>query len=158
MPPEAEDQKETQQPKSSRMKILVVIAAALVLLAGGGAGAYYKFFMVAPSGGETSQNTQEPVIEEMDTFLVNLSDPGGKRFLKATIKVKMNSRQSGAEFRERIFEMRDLILMIFTSKEVEEITRPEDKMSLKQEIMAAINRGLRKGQVQDIYFTEFLIQ
>jgi len=36
--------------------------------------------------------------------------------------------------------------------------KPEDKVALKKQIMETINRALQKGQVLDVYFTEFLVQ
>jgi flagellar FliL protein len=62
------------------------------------------------------------------------------------------------ECKLRNFEMRDLILMLLTSKESDEVSRPEDKLVLKKQIIEALNRILRKGQALDVYFTDFLIQ
>jgi flagellar FliL protein len=94
----------------------------------------------------------------MDTFMVNLADPGGKRFLKATMKLRVSSPHVAEECKLRSFEIRDLVLMILTSKESEEIIKPEDKMILKKQVIEALNRTLRKGQALDVYFTEFLVQ
>jgi flagellar protein FliL len=158
MPPKAEEQKETQQPKSSKKKLLIIIVLAVILLGGGGAAAYWKFFMKAETSEKSSPKPEHSVIQEFDTFIVNLRDPGGKRFLKLAMKAKLDGLPLSEEFKSRSFEMRDMILTILSSKETEDITSPEDKLSLKQEIIAALNRSLQKGQVQDVYFTEFLIQ
>lgn len=157
-----EEQKENQAPaKSSKMKILIPVLA-LLILAGGGAGAYFKFFAnstkTEEGQKEKEKETAEPILKEMDTFIVNLSDPGGKRFLKITMKARLDSQQASNEFTSRIFEFRDAILMILSAKESEEVSKPSDKLTMKQEIITAINRSMKKGQVQDIYFTEFLIQ
>ena len=50
------------------------------------------------------------------------------------------------------------MLTLLTSKESEDIMRPEDKLALKKQIMETLNRMLQKGQALDVYFTEFLIQ
>lgn len=160
MPPEEDEQQQAHpKPKSSKMKIIIPVVLVLVL-AGGGAFAYFKFFM--PHGPQqASEAAKKPdviIIHEMDTFIVNLSDSGGKRFLKVAMKAKMSSQAGEEEFKARNFELRDIILTILTSKETEEIVRPEDKASLKQQIIAALNRSLHKGQVEDLYFTDFLIQ
>ena len=157
MPSEAEDQKESPKPKSSLKKILILVVA-VVLLAAGGAGAYFKFFAHSQKAEEKPKEQEQAILKEMDTFIVNLSDPGGKRFLKLTMKARMNSLQGSDEFTARVFEMRDIILMILSSKEYEDISKPSDKLALKQELITAINNVMRKGQVQDLYFQEFLIQ
>jgi flagellar protein FliL len=158
MPPKvAEEPKEPQeQPKSSK-KLILIIAIAVILLGAGGAGAYFKFFKKSDTT-ESHSKPEHSVIQEFDTFIVNLRDPGGKRFLKLALKAKLDGLPVSEEFKSRIYEMRDMILMILSSKETEDISNPEDKLALKQEIMTALNRGLHKGQVQEIYFSEFLIQ
>lgn len=157
MPPEDEQQQAPPKPKSSMMKILIPVILVLVL-AGGGAFAYLKFFK---SSGHTEEAPKKPeviIIHEMDTFIVNLSDPGGKRFLKITMKAKMSNAESNEEFTARNFELRDAVLTVLTSKESDEIITPEDKAALKQQLIACLNKLLHKGQVEDLYFTDFLIQ
>ena len=60
----------------------------------------------------------------MDTFLVNLADPGAKRYLKVAIKARLDSTKLAEEFKSRSFEMRDVVLMILTSKAVDDISTP----------------------------------
>ena len=158
MPPKVEEEKEPQQQPKSSKKLIIIIAAAVILLGAGGAGAYFKFFKKAESGEHSPSKSENYVIQEFDTFIVNLRDPGGKRFLKLAMKAKLDGLPVSEEFKSRIFEMRDMVLMILSGKETEDISSPEDKLSLKHEIVATLNRSLHKGQVQDIYFTEFLIQ
>ena len=156
MPPE-EEQKEIQEKPKSK-KLLIILPLLVVLLGGGAAGAYFKFVRPPDEGTEGKKQEESLAYYEMDTFMVNLADQGGKRFLKAMIKVRVSSPQVAEECKLRNFEMRDLVLMLLTSKECEEVIRPEDKLVLKKQIMEALNRTLRKGQALDVYFTEFLVQ
>jgi flagellar FliL protein len=156
MPPE-EEQKEVQEKPKSK-KLLIIIPLLVVLLGGGGAGAYFKFVRTPNESTEEKKQIEEAVYYEMDTFMVNLADHGGKRFLKATIKLKVNSPNVVEECKVRNFEIKDLMLTLLTSKESEDIMRAEDKQALKKQIMETLNRMLQKGQALDVYFTEFLIQ
>jgi len=156
MPPE-EEQKEVQEKPRSK-KILIIIPLLLVLLGGGGAGAYFKFVRGPGESTEGKKQTESAVYYEMDTFMVNLADQGGKRFLKATIKLKMSSPSVMEECKSHNFQMRDLVLTLLSSKECEEVMSPEDKVVLKKQIMETLNRMLQKGQALDVYFTEFLVQ
>lgn len=159
MAADEKDEKESEQ-KSSPLKLILIIVVALGLLGGGGFFAYSKFFAKHGGEGEGSHAAVEaaPVIQELDTFLVNLSDPGGKRYLKLTMRLKLSGPPVAQEFTNRNFELRDMILMILSAKEFADIASPEDKAALKQEILAQLNQSLKQGQVQDIYFTEFLVQ
>lgn len=152
-----DESKEVEQTKSSSKKMILITALAVMLAGGGGFFAYTKFFQ---KDGEAHAKAPVslPVIQELETFLVNLSDPGGKRYLKLTMKAKLSGKELQEEFAARTFEIRDAVIMLLSSKEFEEIAKPEDKATLKQEIMYQINRLVQRGQVQDIYFTEFLVQ
>lgn len=157
MSPE-EEQKEEVQVKPKSKKLLIILPLIVVLLGGGAAGAYLKFFRTPAEGAVEKKHEENFIYYEMDTFMANLADPGGKRFLKATVKVRVSSPQALEECKMRGFEMRDLILMLLTGKESDEIIRTEDKQALKKQMIEAFNRILRKGQALDVYFTDFLIQ
>lgn len=160
MPPQVEEQQNEQEqspPKSSGKKKLLIPLIALVLLGGGGTGAYLKFFHSSGSS-EAKTAPETAVIKDMDTLIVNLADSNEKRYLKVTMKAKLNSKAAEEEFTARNFEMRDIILMILSGKSVDDVATPEDKLQLKQDLITSLNHALKKGQVQDIYFTEFLIQ
>ena len=156
MPPE-EDQKEVQEKPKSK-KLLIILPLLIVLLSAGAAGAYFKFF-AAPNEGTVEKKQEESIVYyEMDTFMANLADQSGKRFLKATLKVKVSSPPVMEECKLRGFEMRDLILTLLASKESEEILSPDDKLVLKKQILETLNHALRKGQALDVYFTDFLVE
>jgi flagellar FliL protein len=156
MPPEEEQKKVQEKPKSK--KLLIIIPLLLVLLGGGGAGAYFKFVRAPDENSEEKKQIENAVYYEMDNFMVNLADVGGKRFLKATIKLKVSSPGVMEECKLRNFEIRDRVLTLLSSKECEEVMKPEDKLALKKQIMETLNRLLQKGQALDVYFTEFLVQ
>jgi len=156
MPEEEQQTKVQEKPKSK--KLLIILVILVVLLAGGGAGAYFKFFKAHKESAELKKQEEVPVYHELDTFMVNLADSGSKHFLKAAIKLKVSSHLGGEECKVRGYEIRDTILTVLTSKESEDIVKPEDKMALKKQIMEALNHILQKGQVLDVYFTDFLIQ
>ena len=158
MPPrETDENKEVEQSKSSSKMLIIVIALTALVAGGGGFFAYTKFFK-EDSSAHAKSSAAEPVIHEMDTFLVNLSDAGGKRYLKLTMKAKLSDKEAQAEVAGKNFEIRDAVIMLLSSKEFQEIAKPEDKATLKQEVIFQLNRLLQQGQVQDVYFTEFLVQ
>jgi flagellar FliL protein len=145
-----------EKKKSSLVKIIILVVA-VAALGGGGFFAYLKFFKKAPDS--SKQPVVEPaVMQEMGTFLVNLADPGGKRYLKVTIQFELSNAKVGTELARRTVEVRDKIIMLLSSKEYEEIGNPTGKMTLKKELINQMNRFLQDGQVKEIYFSEFLVQ
>jgi flagellar FliL protein len=155
MASEEEEKEVKEQPKSK--KLLIVAAILVLLLSAGGAAAYFKFIKTPT---EKTEETKEvpSAIYEMDTFMVNLADPGGKRFLKATMKLKVSSSEVSEECKLRNFELRDQVLIMLSNKETLELVSTDDKLALKRQLIEVLNRALRKGQILEIYFSDFLIQ
>jgi flagellar FliL protein len=149
---------EVEQPKSSSLKKLIIIGVIVLLAGGGGAFAWFKFFKKEPVETVAKPEVAETVVQDVETFLVNLSDPGGRRYLKLTMKAKLNNKRVAEEFAQHAIEIKDSVLTLLSSKEFAEISTAEDKATLKQEILQRMNRLLGQGQVQEIYFTEFLVQ
>uniref|UniRef100_A0A832A2H2 Flagellar protein FliL n=1 Tax=Desulfacinum infernum TaxID=35837 RepID=A0A832A2H2_9BACT len=166
MPPkkkEAEEKvpaaEQTPKKKSPILKILIAVVA-LGLLGGGGFFAYTKFFAKgdSPKEAQATPVAAKPVVKNMETFLVNLADPGGERYLKVTMQLSLNSEAASQEIDARMAELRDSVLMLLSSKEYDDISTLSGKLALKKTLMSTINRLLKQGTVQDIYFTEFLVQ
>jgi flagellar protein FliL len=145
-----------EKKKSSLVKIIILVVAVAVL-AGGGFFAYLKFFK-KPQTEPKKPVVEQTVIQEMGTYLVNLADPGGKRYLKITMQFELTNAKVSQELARRTVEIRDKIIMLLSSKEYEEIGNPTGKMTLKKELINQLNRVLQDGQVKEIYFTEFLVQ
>jgi flagellar FliL protein len=144
---------------AGRGKLLLVVAA-VVLLAGGGGAAWW---LLGPRGA-TAKPVEEvapkdPLVGAMlplDTFIANLADEDGKRYLKASLQVEFFASKAPEEFKTP--QVRDLLLTLFSSKQFAEIRTPEGKAVLREEIINRMNRVLRKDLVKAVYFTEFIVQ
>jgi flagellar protein FliL len=151
------DPEGSQEKKKSSLLKLIILVVLLAALGGGGFFAYLKFF----KGGAHEENqpqVEQSVSQEMGTFLVNLTDPGGKRYLKVTMQFEITGAKVGTELAKRNIEVRDMIILLLSSKEYEEIGSASGKMTLKKELITRLNKMLHDGQVKEIYFTEFLVQ
>ena len=94
----------------------------------------------------------------LDTFIVNLADEGGKRYLRITMDLELTSGISEGEVEKRLSQMRDSILMVLPSKRFEEIRTLEGKTNLRNEIIASLNGLFGQESISNIYFTEFVVQ
>ena len=94
----------------------------------------------------------------LDTFIVNLADEGGKRYLRITMDLELTSGISEVEVEKRLSQMRDSILMVLPSKRFEEIRTLEGKTNLRNEIIASLNGLFGQESISNIYFTEFVVQ
>jgi len=90
--------------------------------------------------------------------VVNLNDPGGKRYLKTDIELEYTSEEVGVELQRRLPQLRDLILLQLSSKGLDDIQSVDGKIALRRELIQRINQTLTSGKVRNLYFTEFVIQ
>lgn len=97
-------------------------------------------------------------IYKMESFLVNLMDPAQLRYLKITLHVESNQEKPNEEYEKRLPQLRDAILIILSSKNYKDIMDSEGKTSLREEIKTKMNQLLVDLKVQNIYFTEFVVQ
>lgn len=160
-------QKEEQK-KGSPLKLIIILVVALAGLGGGGFFAYAKFFKAKPPAAEAGEShgqqagghaqPEKLVIYDWEPIMVNLADPGGKRYLKLNMKVELTNEKALEELKNRGFQLKDAMLMLLSGKEFDDISTASGKQALKQETIAQVNKILKLGQVREIYFTDFIVQ
>jgi len=150
-------------------KNLIIIAGVAVLVLGVIAGGFFMLWTKLSSldkpqeAGAVQPETQAqkpsigPVFP-LDSFIVNLSDQGGKRYLRVTMTLELSDPKIAEQLTPRLPQVRDAILMILPNKKVEELQTTEGKHALRTELMAKLNEMAGNGSVKNIFFTEFVIQ
>jgi flagellar FliL protein len=98
------------------------------------------------------------ILYSLGTFIVNLADQGGKRYLRATIDVEYNNESLTEEIEKRLPQIKDSILMILPTKTFEDVNSVEGKNGLREEIITKLNSFFSAESITTIYFTEFVIQ
>ncbi|MFH1075384.1 MAG: flagellar basal body-associated FliL family protein [Pseudomonadota bacterium] len=106
----------------------------------------------------TLKKEEEKVTHEFSSFIVNLQDTGGKRYLKANIVVELESLAVDKEVEMKDAQLRDAILILLSSKKFEDIKQLEGKLQLRSELIFKINQLLVTGKANALYFTEFVVQ
>ena len=94
----------------------------------------------------------------LDTFIVNLADKGGKRYLRITIDLELDSNELESEIEKRLPQVRDSILTILPTKRFEDIRSADGKTMLRDQMLERINSLLARGHLTNIYFKEFVVQ
>jgi flagellar FliL protein len=151
----------------SKKNIIIIVGVVLIVLAVIGGG----FFMLwqklstldkpqeesGRSSEKSSHGGMGPVFA-LDSFIVNLSDQGGKRYLRVTMGLELGDPKLAEELTKRLPQVRDSILMTLPSRKVDELQTAEGKSALRAEIVSNLNELLGKDTVKKIYITEFVIQ
>lgn len=152
-------------------KILVLLIGVLmVLMMGMGGGLFLMWNKLsaislqanANAGVQTGQGLTAKQslgpIYPLNTFIVNLADKGGKRYLRVSIDLELENSEMQEEVVKRLPQVRDSILMILPSKRFDDISSVDGKVALRDEILATLNGFLTQGQITKIYFREFVVQ
>lgn len=94
----------------------------------------------------------------LDDFIVNLISDGNKKYLKVNMTLELSGEELAAELDTKQDAIRSLIIDILTDKSVEEISTVKGKDKLKEQIADSLNERLSDGQIDNVYFTKFVVQ
>jgi flagellar FliL protein len=94
----------------------------------------------------------------LDTFTVNLLSENGRRYLKVQMNLELSGEELGIELDTRKAVIRDIIIRLLSSKSLEEISTSKGKEKLKDQIVDQLNMRLSDGKINNVYFTEFVVQ
>lgn len=151
------------EPKK-KSKMMLIISLALILLLGVGGGFFvYTTFMGSDDKAEELPKEGEDlnVVGEMVTFgefVVNLSDPKGKRYLKCKISVEVDSIEAMERVQKIEPKLRDIVIMLLTSLAFEEVMTPEGKIRIRDELLERFNQAARPDRMKNLYFSDFVVQ
>lgn len=174
------DTKDEKPAGKKKSKLMLIIIGAVVL-GGGGFGAF-KFL----GGSETSaasavaldahgkpipdgnskdgakpaaagdKRKKKVIIRE--PAVVNLRQSNGTRYLKVRIGLEITDDAVAEEMRELDAQISDHINERLSVCDISQMDNIAGRNKMKRELITGINELLKKGIVEKIYFTEFVIQ
>jgi flagellar FliL protein len=92
----------------------------------------------------------------LETFLVNLAGSRGTKLIKINMELEVNGEGVLEEIEKRKPQIRDIIIILLSSKTYQQISTKDGKELLRDEIRDRVNPFLTKGQIKRVYFTEFI--
>ncbi|SHI39970.1 Flagellar basal body-associated protein FliL [Clostridium cavendishii DSM 21758] len=150
-----ETKKEEKKAKGGAGKFIIIIFVVAVIVAGGTFAGVYMYMK-----GQTNTVVKEAYYDLKDEFLVNLSDEGGKSYVKAKVSVAYNEKDKsfGAGLDAQKAVLRDSIITFFKTKSSKELTDPKSSEAIKKELTSAINKKLSDGQLTNVLFQDLTVQ
>lgn len=161
-----------EKKKSGKLKWIIL----LVLLLAIGAGAFFAWPIVQEKllgGGDAPANAttqaQEPGAQPMapagetemvtlPTFVVNLADPLGRRYLKLTLSVEVASKEAAETLNQSEAKVRDAVILLLSSKTFADLSSIDAKLELKDQIVKRLNQIMGGSSILRVYFTEMVVQ
>ena len=93
----------------------------------------------------------------METFLVNLAGSRGGKLARINMELEVSTAEVQEEIDKRKPQIRDISMILLSSKTFQQISSREGKEQLRGEIRDTVNPFLTKGQIKRVYFTEFIL-
>lgn len=142
-----------------RLKILLFVLIPVII-------GLIVFFVIkagwfGPILGNTEQKAAAAPKEltySLGDFMVNLDEPGYKRYIKVKVFVGYTNSKLEAEFAEKVPQIGDAISGILRAKKLDDVNTPDKTDIVKKEIKDKINTILSTDKLINIYFKEILIQ
>ena len=91
-------------------------------------------------------------------FQTNLADQGARRYIRLKIYLGSNDRSLAKEVERREPELRSVIITILRSTKVSDLEGGEGMDLLKSNILEQSNALILSGEIEDVFFDEFIIQ
>lgn len=118
------------------------------------AGGLYRLTRIS---GSTAVKAKENVLA-LEPFLVNLADPAGKRYTRASVVVEAASAADAGVIRNDKPKTRNAVIMLLSSKSYEDIKSAEAKLKLKDEVRDALNKVFGREIARRVYIADMVIQ
>ncbi|MEO7103725.1 MAG: flagellar basal body-associated FliL family protein [Gemmatimonadaceae bacterium] len=108
--------------------------------------------------GEAKKGEAAPSIYQLDNLVMNPASSGGAHFLLMSVALQVKDPSTLETMKGRDAELRDSILRLFSSKNIDQITASNARDTLSVELLAVLDKMFGKGTVSKIYFPQFVIQ
>ncbi|WP_244834844.1 flagellar basal body-associated FliL family protein [Clostridium sp. BJN0001] len=158
------DNVEKGKEKKGKSKILFVLMFLLGLLVVAGVtfGATYMIF--ANSGSSSSEKAvPNNVYVDLGENTVNLLDENSKRYAKFQVSVGYNSddksnKKLPDELKNNIAVVKDAVTFYMKSKNADFVLDPSNEEEMKKDMITSINKQLTKGRIDDVKFSNLIVQ
>jgi flagellar FliL protein len=94
----------------------------------------------------------------LEPFIVNIYDGQELRYLKVKVELEMASPSVKMLLDPRQAQIRDAILVLLTTKTLQDVQDLNGKNQLREEILTSMNKIVPPGKVTRVYFTDFVVQ
>jgi flagellar basal body-associated protein FliL len=129
-----------------------VLACALMV----GGGWYWNSRTAPPAAQGAATETVKSTLH-LETFVLNLAGPDQRSYLRVGIDLGLG-REMGKGENAPVAEARDTILSVLGQYRAEDLQDEKGKAKLKADVLKALQEKIPGLGVEEVYFTEFLIQ
>lgn len=144
------------------LKVLIILMIVMIIVTGIFSYVFMTYF-AARNNGEQSAESPDGKNEEigptytLGEYVVNLSGTDGYQFIRADVVVEVNQKKVIDELERRSPQIKDIVIATLREQEIEDIEDPAAGV-IKDQILNRINQVLTTGEIQRVWFTQFVVQ
>ena len=131
--------------KKSKLTLIIAIVAVLIVAAAGAAW-YFLGRAGADDEEEPRASSKPAVFLPVDQFTVNLQPEDGSQFLQVAMTLKVVDQDTADAIKSLLPEVRSRVLLLLSSKKASQLTSPEGKTKLAEEIIGEVEAPLPHGK------------
>ena len=142
-----------------RRKGLLIVGLATLVIAG--IGSVITWRLTARTVTAAAPAAAEPGMVAFEPFVANLADPGGTRFVRAGIRLVVDSADAARRTQSnelQVMRIRAAILDALSRETADRLVTADGKAALKQAITARVEPLLEHAKVIDVLFSDFVVQ
>lgn len=113
----------------------------------------------APADGEPKKIAKgEKATVPLAKVIVNVKDTQATRYLMSSYTLVGKGEEFKTTIEANMEQIRDVAATVLSTKNIQELEKPDARNIIKAELISTINTALGKPAVKEIYVTEFVIQ
>jgi flagellar FliL protein len=160
-----------EQPASEKKKLskkkLILFAAPLLLLAGGGAGLWFSGILPGLLGlrhkeapVKEAQQPAVPIFVDLPDMIANLSSPNTSKpyYVKLQARLEVSKPEDVDKVKQAMPRLQDMFQTYLREMRPEELRGSTGTYRLREELLGRANVALAPTRVNDVLFTQLLIQ
>jgi flagellar FliL protein len=95
----------------------------------------------------------------LEEIIVTLAgDSKRPRYLRINVNLEVKDGLTAEVVATRLPQLRDIVIMILSDKTAEELSHPEGRKGLRDEIYRRMNEKMPAGTLMGVYFSDLVVQ
>jgi flagellar FliL protein len=164
--PEAGQEAPSAVKLSGGKKKLIVLAAVPILLLGIGAGLWFSGILPKvlglhhdEPGAQEAAKPAVPVFVDLPDMIANLAGPPGKQYyIKLQARLEISKQEDADKVRQAMPRLQDMFQTYLREMRPEELRGSAGTYRLREELLGRANVAVAPVRVNDVLFTQLLIQ
>ena len=143
--------------KNNKLLLVTLIILVTITLVSGILYVLYTQFNKGAENDQEAPTIDEILVASVDIpeITTNLAD---KRYVKMQLKIQTSGEEAATELAKRDFQVKNLIIQELSEMSQEDLGGKDGKQAFQRTIKSQINELMDKGEVQQVYFTSYIIQ